>query len=440
MAFLSSPEFPNRETTAVSVTPFWTVALKMVRYNPADREDICILLRSGTLARQMHWTPTRLEIWLLGTCWAMGYAGYDHERIKQMRRRMIEVVAEANRWDPHAVADDGRGGVIPLRPSTTIYPGVAHGYGYGYMSPMYNYNGTMDSDPRMGSPFHSPGHSPRSHTFPPSGSPTPFAFGPSSPPPPAPPKNKKNKKNSPTTAVTTWPNQWMSEAPKQQQQWDWDPESADRWDQDVRQTAAKEKKCGRMTSWIPFLRKSKSRAALKTFRRQQYSDSEDDDSSSDDDDSDSDDDEDWRYREQLKWSTTGTLGSHIAGQGVGAGTQHSVADFMSGTTPSAASAALVLVSSSGNGDGQPVLPGWNFPGAQVQSPPPWAHAVQSQSPPPWTHPAQSRSPQPWTHPAQSQSPPPWAYPYHPQERQLSPQGPGIDAVAANMNALGLYGV
>ncbi|KAJ7769036.1 hypothetical protein B0H14DRAFT_2402574, partial [Mycena olivaceomarginata] len=116
---------PNGFLKLVSVTPFWTVALKMVRYNPADREDICILLRSGTLSGQLHWTPTRLELWLLGTCWAMGYAGYDSERIKQMRRRMIEVVAEANRWDPYAVADDGRGGVVPLHPAAVMYPGAA---------------------------------------------------------------------------------------------------------------------------------------------------------------------------------------------------------------------------------------------------------------------------------------------------------------------------
>ncbi|KAJ7110766.1 hypothetical protein C8R43DRAFT_904191, partial [Mycena crocata] len=100
---------PNGRLKLVSVTPFWTVALKMVRYNAADRGDICILLRSGTHQRQLHWTPTKLELWLLGTCWAMGYSGYDAERIREMRRRMVEVVEEANRWDPDAVADDGRG-------------------------------------------------------------------------------------------------------------------------------------------------------------------------------------------------------------------------------------------------------------------------------------------------------------------------------------------
>ncbi|KAJ7203856.1 hypothetical protein GGX14DRAFT_501374, partial [Mycena pura] len=36
---------PNGLLKLVSVTPYWTVALKLVRYNAADRADICILLR-----------------------------------------------------------------------------------------------------------------------------------------------------------------------------------------------------------------------------------------------------------------------------------------------------------------------------------------------------------------------------------------------------------
>ncbi|KAJ7654242.1 hypothetical protein B0H17DRAFT_957002 [Mycena rosella] len=137
---------PNGLLKLVSVTPFWTVALKMVRYNAADRADICILLRSGTLSRHLHWTPARLELWLLGACWAMGYTNYDAARIKEMRRRMVEVVEEANRWDPEAVADDGRGGTVPLR--SNMYPGPGPGYpyaqGYGYQQqgpPAYAYPG-----------------------------------------------------------------------------------------------------------------------------------------------------------------------------------------------------------------------------------------------------------------------------------------------------------
>ncbi|KAF7320632.1 hypothetical protein HMN09_00147800 [Mycena chlorophos] len=86
----------------VTVTPFWAVALKMVRYNAADKADICILLRSGTLQRGIHWTPTSLEYWLLGHAWAMGYANYDPGRVAVMRRRMAEVVDEVSRWDPGA--------------------------------------------------------------------------------------------------------------------------------------------------------------------------------------------------------------------------------------------------------------------------------------------------------------------------------------------------
>ncbi|KAF7358522.1 hypothetical protein MVEN_00903100 [Mycena venus] len=411
---------PNGLLKLVSVTPFWTVALKMVRYNPADREDICILLRSGTLSRQYHWTPTRLEHWLLGTCWAMGYAGYDHERIKEMRRRMIEVVAEANRWDPDAVMDDGRGGVVPLRPATTMYPGAAYGHGYGYMhqppnfNPMYNYY--RGADPRVGSPFQSPVHSPRAHTFPPASSPPPFLLGPTPTPPPPPPPKKK-KKQTQTTAVTTWPNKWTDlavEAPQQQQ---WDPESTEKWEQDVRQTAAKEKKHGRMTSWIPFLKNSKSQPALnaskKLSKRRQYYDSEDEDDSSSEDDSDSDD-EDWRYHERLKWGTADhsqrRSHSHApAGISYASSFQHSVADFMSnGMTPIAAPAVMASGPTAEQGQQPPpVLPGWNFPGAQVQSPQPWTYQ--------------------------------YAHHRHPQERYRSPQ-PDMNQVSAGMNALGLYGV
>lgn len=38
-------ESPNKLLTLVSVTPFWAVALKLVRYTKWDPGDICILLR-----------------------------------------------------------------------------------------------------------------------------------------------------------------------------------------------------------------------------------------------------------------------------------------------------------------------------------------------------------------------------------------------------------
>ena len=36
---------PNRMLTLISVTPFWSVALKLVRYAKWDPGDICLLLR-----------------------------------------------------------------------------------------------------------------------------------------------------------------------------------------------------------------------------------------------------------------------------------------------------------------------------------------------------------------------------------------------------------
>ncbi|KAJ7854387.1 hypothetical protein B0H14DRAFT_3136564 [Mycena olivaceomarginata] len=402
---------PNGLLKLVSVTSFWTVALKMVRYNPVDREDICILLRSGTQMRQLHWTPARLEIWLLGTCWAMGYAGYDHERIKEMRRRMIEVVAEVNRWDPHAVTDDGRGGVVPLRPESGAYPpGIAYRYGYTRQpNPIYDYHRAIGAsvDPRMSTTFHSSTHSPRSYTFPPSGSSTSFFLDPApTSPPPSPPKNKKTKKKTKMAAVTTWPNQWTNLPSNPPQQWD--PESPELWGEGVWRAAAKERKHGHMTSWIPFLKNTESQASLKSTRhirrRQYYNSDEDSDSHNSDRDSDSDsDDSDWLRREQLKWGTTGR-GPHVAG--IGGGFQHNVADFMSnGMTPIAAPTVMSLAP----GHGQPVLPGWNVSCARSQP-----QLLRSSLYPG----SQERQ----------RSPP---------VRQVQP-GPDMNQVAAGMNALGLY--
>ncbi|KAJ7782122.1 hypothetical protein B0H14DRAFT_3585491 [Mycena olivaceomarginata] len=318
---------PNGLLKLVSVTSFWTVALKMVRYNPVDREDIWILLRSGTQMRQLHWTPARLEIWLLGTCWAMGYAGYDHERIKEMRRRMIEVVAEVNRWDPHAVTDDGRGDVVPLRPESGAYPpGIAY-------------------------------------------------------------RTRKTKKKTKMAAVTTWPNQWTCNLPSNPPQ-QWGPESPELWGEGVWRAAAKERKHGHMTSWIPFLKNTESQSSLRSTRhlrrRQYYNSDEDSDSHNSDSDSDSDsDDSDWLRREQLKWGTTGR-GPHVAGIG--------------GRLPAQRRGLHVQRNDSDRcADSHPqLLRSWLYPGSQERQ----------------------------------RSPP---------VRQVQP-GPDMNQVAAGMNALGLYNI
>ncbi|KAJ7641817.1 hypothetical protein FB45DRAFT_901080 [Roridomyces roridus] len=454
---------PNGLLKLVSVTPFWAVALKMVRYNAADREDICILLRSGTQARQLHWTPARLEIWLLGMCWAMNYAGYDPERIKEMRRRMIEVVDEVNRWDPNAVADDGRGGVVPLRQSS--WPG----YPYN-QPPLYSFPG---GDPRGSSPFISPGHSPRANTFPPAGmlsTTTPFA-----PPPPISPAKKKKKKKSKSKTLApaaTWSNRWTAPADSfvvEQQQWD--PNQREQWDEGVWKTAAKDKKQGRLTSWIPWLKSAKSQPALRASAvKHRRRSNEDTESESESDLDSSDDDDDWLERERAKWGKTGrdsdsVQADHGHGHGGGfvpPGIQHSVASFMSnGMTPITAPA--VLASGPTAAAEQRVLPGWNLPGASMSPPPPplpppgWTYPGASMSPPPpWS--ARMQSPPPWytggNHTQRIHSPPmghvhshvypysqPHVYPYpYPYQQHQQQAAAGMNQVSSGMNALGLFGV
>ncbi|KAF9002140.1 hypothetical protein BDQ17DRAFT_550163 [Cyathus striatus] len=94
---------PNGLLTLVSVTPFWAVALKLVRYTKWDPGDVCLLLRNGTILSQVQWTPEMLETWLFRHCWEMGYKHYPPERKREMRLR-IENALELMKgvWpDPH---------------------------------------------------------------------------------------------------------------------------------------------------------------------------------------------------------------------------------------------------------------------------------------------------------------------------------------------------
>lgn len=50
---------PNGLLTLVSVTPFWAVALKLVRYTKWDPGDICLLLRSVVACLGDHFVGGR---------------------------------------------------------------------------------------------------------------------------------------------------------------------------------------------------------------------------------------------------------------------------------------------------------------------------------------------------------------------------------------------
>ncbi|KAF8628776.1 hypothetical protein AX15_003732 [Amanita polypyramis BW_CC] len=83
----------------VSVTPFWAVALKMVRYTKSDLGDICLILRNGTNLSGTRWTMELVEKWLTDNCSSMGYASYDQLRWSQFRSRIEHVVTIVNAHD-----------------------------------------------------------------------------------------------------------------------------------------------------------------------------------------------------------------------------------------------------------------------------------------------------------------------------------------------------
>jgi len=83
----------------ISVTMFWGVALKMVRYKKEDPEDILAMLTHGTKLNGVQWTPEVLEGWLLKHCWPMGYSQYPSWKIGEMRQRFthaVKMVQDAN--------------------------------------------------------------------------------------------------------------------------------------------------------------------------------------------------------------------------------------------------------------------------------------------------------------------------------------------------------
>nr|GAT57338.1 predicted protein [Mycena chlorophos] len=271
----------------ISVAPYWTIALKMMRFNAADRADICIILRQGMSSRGIHWTPAGLEYWLLGQTWAMGYANYDPQRVATIRRRMVEVVNEVSRWDPYAP--------VPLRPSSSM--GI-----YGQQQPHV---------PGIASPYTSP------QSYPP-------PFVPQQQQQPVNPeqrKKDKKKRDRETTAVTSWPNAWTNASPYRNPyaapsaavvpyipQQSLDPA---RWAEDVRRAAKKERKTGgKITSWLPFRRRSRNmQEELEHWEN--VSDGSGSESDSDDatdvDSDEEDENESWLEERRRMWGTSARM-------------------------------------------------------------------------------------------------------------------------------------
>lgn len=78
--------------TLISVTMFWGVALKLVRYRKDDPADIVAMLRHGTKLNGVQWTPQIMENWIKTLCWPMGYDKYQPQRMDELRDRIWDAV------------------------------------------------------------------------------------------------------------------------------------------------------------------------------------------------------------------------------------------------------------------------------------------------------------------------------------------------------------
>ncbi|KAL4261085.1 hypothetical protein AB1N83_007430 [Pleurotus pulmonarius] len=114
----------NQQLILISVTPFWAVALKLVRYCKWDPGDICALLRNGTIMSKVTWTAEVLERWLHKECWPMGYASYDTAKVMEMRKRIQHAVQMVNAWN---TSD-------PPPSSSSSYPTPTPSSSYGTIS------------------------------------------------------------------------------------------------------------------------------------------------------------------------------------------------------------------------------------------------------------------------------------------------------------------
>jgi hypothetical protein len=76
----------------ISVTMFWGVALKLVRYKKEDPTDIVAMLRHGTKLNGVQWTPPIMEDWIKTLCWPMGYNSYRPHQAEELRNRIHDAV------------------------------------------------------------------------------------------------------------------------------------------------------------------------------------------------------------------------------------------------------------------------------------------------------------------------------------------------------------
>ncbi|KAL6306571.1 hypothetical protein BKA93DRAFT_816389 [Sparassis latifolia] len=92
--------FSSPGLVLVAVSWPWAVALKLVRFQKHDPEDIANILRLGRSQRGTVWTRHVLETWLVRSCGAMGYHAYLPWRIDATRQNMRCAIRLAEMLSP----------------------------------------------------------------------------------------------------------------------------------------------------------------------------------------------------------------------------------------------------------------------------------------------------------------------------------------------------
>jgi len=95
--------YQSRGLQLIGVSWSWAVALKLVRYQKDDPQDIAAILKLGSQIKGLQWTRQIMEDWLLNMCSPMGYKHYPLEQIQLTRQKMRDAVQRAQglAWPSH---------------------------------------------------------------------------------------------------------------------------------------------------------------------------------------------------------------------------------------------------------------------------------------------------------------------------------------------------
>lgn len=79
----------------IGVSFSWAVALKLVRYQKHDPQDIANILRLGHRLRKVHWTRSLLESWIMSNCSPMSPSLYSPWQVEATRQKMRHAIGLA---------------------------------------------------------------------------------------------------------------------------------------------------------------------------------------------------------------------------------------------------------------------------------------------------------------------------------------------------------